>query len=77
MCEELTHRGWFLACPVYIGAPESPEPVLAPRRFIPEWWMTLNELVFGAFAIVATALAPGFDPMYPILITGLRHGGSQ
>jgi hypothetical protein len=38
--------------------------------------MTLNEYAFGTFAIVATAIAPRFDPMYPILITGSRRRGT-
>lgn len=70
--QQLTHKGWLLACPVYIGEPDAAEPVLEPRRFVPEWWMDVNNIAFGVFAIIATALVPTFEPRYPILITGSR-----
>jgi hypothetical protein len=65
-----THAGWLLACPVYIAEPESPEPFLEPRRFIPDWWMAANEFAFGVFVCAATALVPTYEPMFPILVTG-------
>lgn len=66
----LTHRGWFLLCPVYLADLEAVEPFLEPRRFIPDWWMAANEFAFGVLVVFARAINPESDPPFPILVTG-------
>lgn len=67
-----THRGWFCGLvPVYIGNLESEAPLLVERNGIPEWWHSFVEALFGTFVFVATMLAPDYEPMYPIIVTGL------
>lgn len=66
----VTHLGWFFACPVYIGATDSDAPLIVPRRFIPEWWLTVNDWAFCMFVVLVQLVRPDFDPYYPIKVTG-------
>ncbi len=70
MSERLTHYGWFMACPIYIGGVESQSPLIEQRWWVPEWWFWLNEYAFGTLCMIRSTLDPLFEPIYPILITG-------
>ena len=75
MAKRFTHKGWFLLCPVLIEDADSDCPYMETRRFIPEWWFSVNlavvdVLLFGAFCL-------GFDAQYPILITGEISNGTS
>lgn len=68
-----THKGWFLLCPVLLADVETDCPYIETRRFIPEWWFSANAAVVNVFLDIAAAM--GYEPMYPILITGeVKHG---
>lgn len=66
-----THYGWFLCIvPVYVGALDSAAPIVAERNWIPEWYLSAVEGVFGMFCFLASSVDPQFEPMYAIRITG-------
>jgi len=66
-----THYGWFVGLvPVYIGNPDSVGPTVTERNWVPEWYFTLVEGVFGLFCWACSILSPDFEPAFPLLITG-------
>lgn len=65
-----THRGWLGLAPVYIGNLESGSPVLRARWTLFEWWLDLNEMMFGAVFALRAIADPSFEPLWPIRITG-------
>ncbi len=77
---QFTHRGWFLGLvPVYLGDLDSDGPLVAERNWVPEWWFTLAEGLFGLFCTACLAVNPAFEPLFPILNTGpikAKGGGS-
>ena len=66
----LTHKGWFLPCPVYFGDLDSDAPLVEPRRSWCGWLMDLSLALFHAFADIQGCFDPSFDPAYPLLKTG-------
>lgn len=64
----ITHKGWFFLCPVLLADVETDAPYMETRRFIPDWWLTVNLEVVDFFLFIADMM--GCEPMYPILITG-------
>lgn len=72
MISQLTHKGWFLFCPVNLADVETDCPYMETRRFIPEWWFWLNSALVGVFLEMAYCM--GFEPLYPILITDEING---
>lgn len=64
---EYSNYGWFLACPVYLSDIEGEAPLVVERNWIPEWWFTLNEATFGAFACFASVMFD-WEPVFPILV---------
>lgn len=65
-----THKGWLGLCPVYIGDLDSAGPVVEPRWRVLAWLMPVSEaLFFVAFALAAAA-DPGYEPSWPIRVTG-------
>ena len=66
-----THKGWiFGVVPVYLGNLESGAPNVEVRRWVPEWWFDLWAAMFDLFTMVACAVNPWFEPMFPIVETG-------
>lgn len=68
MTPEITHKGWFLLCPVLLADVETGCPYMETRRFIPEWWFTFNAGMVDLVLFMADTM--GIEPLYPILITG-------
>ena len=66
-----THKGWIGLCPVYIGEPDSSEPNIDPRDWIPDWWLSFNLTLFEMLGILREALDPTFEFAWPIGITGV------
>lgn len=71
----LTHKGCFLLCPVNLADMESNSPYMETRRFIPEWWFWINFGVVNIFLFVAELM--GYEPLYPIMITGEIDNGTS
>ena len=70
-----THVGWFLWCvPVYIGDPDSDEPKLAARNWVPEWYFDLVAALYDALVALACAQDPSHEPGYPLAISGEVKG---
>ncbi len=72
---KITHKGWFLLCPVLIADVDSDSPYLETRRLVPEWWFSFNAELVDLFMFVAFLL--GYEPQYPILISGEVSNGSS
>lgn len=71
MTHLLTHKGWFGLCPVYIGSPESEEPLLVPRIPLTDWLMDFSDWAYRMTGRCMEILAPEWEwPGYPIAITG-------
>lgn len=68
--ELLTHKAWFLLCPVLVGDVDSEAPLVVPRRGIPEWWLDLNGLAMQLLVGARTLVQPGYDGAFPIVFTG-------
>lgn len=69
--EEMTHKGWFLLCPVYIGDIEEDIPFIDERHvvFRPLWW--LSEFLFDAYVYVRMFFDEDYMPEgFPVYITG-------
>ncbi len=66
----LTHRGRFLFCPVYIGDLDSDNPLVVPRRWVPDFVLTLALHVFYAWSTFAGDLWSDYEPAFPFVITG-------
>lgn len=64
----ITHKGWFLLCPVLLADIDTDCPYMETRRFIPEWWFKVNASIVDCLLFVAEMM--NYEPMYPILITG-------
>lgn len=65
-----THKGWIGLCPVYIGEPETSEPNVDPRDWIPDWWLHLNLWLFELAGFALEALDPTYEFAWPVHITG-------
>lgn len=69
---EFTHIGWFAGiCPIYYADTGSEGCVLAERNWVPEWYFSMCEGIFGLFCAVMTTLNPDFEPTFPIMLTGV------
>lgn len=67
---ELTHKGWFGLCPVYIGDPDGEMPMIDPRHwaFSPLLWF--SEFLFFICIELILLAKPDAEPGYPLSITG-------
>ena len=66
----LTHKGWFLLCPVYFADLESTAPIVEPRWACVQWLEDVSLALFDAVVSVRMALDPYFEPSFPLLVTG-------
>ena len=66
----LTHRGWFLLCPIYAGELDGEAPVLVARRKWLGWLMEVSLAIFDAAVIVRECVDPAYEAEFPILLTG-------
>lgn len=66
---QLTHRGWFGICPVYLGDLDGDAPLVIERHWLLLPLMLLSECCYGLVFVVGSALA-GFQPGWPLLVTG-------
>lgn len=66
-----THYGMFMGVvPVYVGDVESWAPLMTERNWVPAWYLSAIEALFGLFCMAATAVRPDYEPMYAIRLTG-------
>lgn len=63
------HKGWFGVCPIYLSSDTSEDPTVVERNWVPEWWLDLNEAVFGLYAMLRSSLDEDWEPLYPFIIT--------
>lgn len=66
----VTHKGWFLLCPVYFGQLDSPAPVVEPRWACVRWLEDVSLALFDAVVSVRMCLDPYFEPSFPLFVTG-------
>ena len=66
----LTHKGWFGLCPVYLGEIETDCPIVEPRRGIPDWWLMVNVEVQKVAIRACTWVNPYWFPTWKIKVTG-------
>lgn len=66
----VTHKGWFLLCPVYFGQLDSPAPVVEPRWACVRWLEDVSLALFDAVVSVRMCLDPYFEPRFPLFVTG-------
>lgn len=66
-----SHKGWFGICPVYVADLESDAPHLTPRMdgWFCEGLFWASHYTFIAFFTVADAVAPAWQPGFPIFVT--------
>lgn len=69
-----THKGWFLLCPVLMADVDSDCPYVETRRFVPDWWFSVNAAIVDVFLFAAEIM--GIEPMFPFLITGEIKDGA-
>ncbi len=66
----VTHKGWFLACPVYIGGPYTEAPLIVERWSLLMPWFWFNETVQGFLMWCCFVIDSDYEPRYMIRITG-------
>ena len=66
----VTHKGWFLLCPVYFGELDSMEPIVEPWWECVRWLESVSLALFDAVVSVRMGLDPFFQPSFPLLVTG-------
>ena len=66
----VTHKGWFLLCPVYFGQLDSPMPIVEPRWACVRWLEDVSLALFDAVVSVRMCLDPYFEPSFPLFVTG-------
>lgn len=71
---KLTHKGWFFACPVYIGNTYSQGPTLVERHWSLLPWFWINAHIAQAIGFVQTMFDEDAEPLWPITITGKYDG---
>ena len=68
MQDEMTHTGWMLFCPVFVGNMGSDGPIVVARHW------SLTPLLIVALAVVMAGCAlqelAGFEPLFPVKLTG-------
>lgn len=67
---DLTHKGWFGFCPVFIGGLDSDAPLIVERHWMALPLFMLSEAIFSIIFMVCSMLDPEFQPTWPIRITG-------
>lgn len=66
---QLTHKGWFGICPVYLANLDSAAPLVVERHWVLLPLMLLSECCFGLVFVLGSFLA-GFEPAWPLRVTG-------
>lgn len=67
----LTHKGWFLFCPVFMTEPkEDIEPRVIPRRALFQPLFDLSVILQVGYINTVEFFKPGYDPDWFIWITG-------
>ena len=66
----LTHRGWFLVCPVYVGNLDTDCPVLEPRRPWLAWLEDVSIVLFDVAVALRQCVDPAYEADFPIILTG-------
>jgi hypothetical protein len=70
-----THRGWMFGfAPVYVGDLGSHAPNVETRNWVPDFLFDLGAALFAGFCIIATTVAPDFEPSFEITVTGRLDG---
>lgn len=68
--ENLTHRGWWLFCPVLLGGLDTEAPLVVPRWLwcTPLYWLAhqVQALVIG----LCTMCFEEYEPQWYFLVTG-------
>ena len=65
---QLTHKGWFGICPVYLGNLDSDAPLVVERHWALLPLMLLSECCFGLVFALASLLT-GLEPAWPLRVT--------
>lgn len=76
--DRFTHKGWFGICPVYLADFQTYSPLVEPRHWVlyPFFWFSLS--AFGFHMMFMELLKPGYEPGWPLVITGkLPEKGGQ
>lgn len=64
-----SHRGWFMACPVYVGGLSGKGMHLQERNGIPEWWLAVNGWAQGAIITLISLVDPFYEPAWGVYVT--------
>ena len=67
---KFTHKGWFGICPIYLAAIDTQCPIIDARCFVFEPLLWVSEGVFCLCIWVMLAIDPGYEPNWPLWITG-------
>lgn len=67
---DLTHKGWFFFCPVYLNADDGDGMEVEARHPWLDWWFDANEIIFGAIATTMMYFDEDYEPEYPFTVTG-------
>lgn len=65
-----TDKGWFGICPVYFAGLDTPAPVVDPRHWLLAPLMWVSEAMFSLAFAVGSACQPGYEPEWPLRVTG-------
>lgn len=68
---ELTHKGWFFLCPIYLNADEGEGMAVEARYWWLEWWLSVNDWIFNVMVFVKQTIDPDYVPMFPFRVTGI------
>ncbi len=75
--EDFTHKGWFLACPVWVGL-HGGAPLVTERNWVPEFWFIFNVWASQALDYIGMTLAPAtYQPAFTFRITPLWEDDNE
>lgn len=70
--EEFTHKGWFVACPIWYGEHPDGTPVVSERNWVPEWWFGFNLWLSQTLDAIGVFLSPAtYEPSFHFRLTPL------
>jgi len=68
--EQFTHYGlMYGVVPIYVDMTDEDCPVVATRNFIPEWALTLVDVLWGTAIFFLTLVNPDYEPTFAITLT--------
>ena len=74
MKTKMSHKGWFLLCPIYIDLDAGDCPGVEVRAEWLEWWFDLNIDLFDLSVRVIQMFDQEYEPEFMFYVTGRVNG---